>query len=113
MNTELLNILGECWQRFITPKEAHDKILSLKAESEIVASDSRAVKHHALHGVRNLECEADRTEDVENTNDAALETRIDSKEDCHHPFEERVYYLNDFYCNYCKQLLTYDNLVES
>ena len=51
-------------------------------ESEIVVSDSYEVKHGALHGVRNLECAADEPIVSENTNDATLETRIDSGNNC-------------------------------
>lgn len=58
--------------------------LLLKAEKEIVVSDSPDAKHVDLHDVRNLECEADNTPVVENTSGAALETRIDSEKVCNH-----------------------------
>ena len=85
MNVELLNILGECWQRLITPKEAYDKILSLKAESEIGASDATEPKHgtYAVDG----ECNASEVTDTdsEHTSSAAMEKITEAKKQCDKP----------------------------
>ena len=60
--------------------QALDQIQNI--EKEIVVSDSPAVEHGVYKGVRNLECEADSADVLENTNGATLETRIDSESRC-------------------------------
>lgn len=87
--------------------EVLPKIVSLlNTEKEIVVLDAPAPSDGVYSDVRNLECEADSTDAIEQTSGATLETRIDSESDCPH-YNDYWFRNGDgsFSCGNCGELM--------